>query len=236
MCVIYFAIHQGCEHSHFLGSLNCGCDCPVHARHSFHVEDSGNEDDCTVCVQVNRKQLDPEVVPVEYYPPGESFEVKLNKGYGMCAVERIAVEPEKMEEANDHQHRYHPASLSDVDSDTSEWRQDRTTAANGDDDVHGAETPHTTQATPRTNETTPNTRAHRNQVQNQLNLLPTRITKPPLDPFRVPAVTHNGHMGAWPPHMPTMWPPGLGVAGPAFPAPWSAPFPAAYPQRCGPRR
>jgi hypothetical protein len=240
MCVIYLAGHTGCEHKHFLGFFNCGNDCPSDTRHSFYVEHSGSEDDCTVCVLENGKQLDPEVVPVEYYPPGEHFGVKLNKGYGMCSVERIVEEPERMvEKTYEHHHRQRAGSLSDVDSDTSEWRQGRTTPVNGNEDVQEFETPHTNatpltnQATPRTNETTPKTRAHRNMVHNQLNQLPTRLAKRTLDPFAAYDAAYNRHMAAWPLHLRTMWPPAVGVSGQAPRAPRPAPFPVAYPQPRG---
>jgi hypothetical protein len=209
MCILYFACHQHCLHSHFLGHWPCDCDCLAPARHSFYIEDTS---DCTTCVRADRKKLDPEVVPVKYYPPGESFGVRLNKGYGMCSVERTMEKEEGREKEEDggkeEDEEKDYASLSDVDSDTSEWRQDHS---------NEPETPHTQrthQATPRT---TPNTRAHRNLVQNQLNQLPTRIATQAGDVFRTQA------KGAWPPKGPAVWPGRRNGAPKAMRKPWGVP-------------
>lgn len=179
MCLLYFASHQHCKHNHFLGHWPCDCNCPAPARHSFYIEDSS---DCTTCIRGRNCTLDPEISPVKYYPPGESFEVKLNKGYGMCNVERTEKKGQKEEGGDEEMRDY--ASLSDVDSETSEWRQEQ------------PKTPHKKQTQQDTPTTTPNTRAHRNLVRNQLSQLPTRVVAQTGDGFRTQA-KGNGRHGGW---------------------------------------
>jgi hypothetical protein len=104
MCIIYFAVHRTCNHYHFLGCGNCSLDCTTDARHTFLLDDNGFE--CATCVFLRGEELDPEVAPVAYYPP-------------LFDVDKLPKKEEK-------QKGYVPsaASLSDLDSETSEWRRD----------------------------------------------------------------------------------------------------------------
>jgi hypothetical protein len=102
MCIIYLAAHSACNHHHFLGCGNCSLNCPTDARHTFLLDDSGFE--CATCVFLRGAELDPDIVPVTYYPP-------------LFDVDKLPKEEE--------QKGYVPsaASLSDPDSETSEWRR-----------------------------------------------------------------------------------------------------------------
>jgi hypothetical protein len=67
MCIVYFASYTSCTHSHLLGAWNCSLNCPTDARHTLYLDDDGF--DCQTCVFLRGEELDPDIMPVEYYPP-----------------------------------------------------------------------------------------------------------------------------------------------------------------------
>jgi hypothetical protein len=181
MCIIYFASHHGCDHHHFLGAWNCGINCPTDGRHTLHLNNNGY--DCQTCVFLGSVELDPDIIPVEYYPPLFDTD-KLKEAHG------------KEEERGDKDYVASAASLSDPDSLTSEWRYDPSTAPQHDSYLTPLE--HETNPTvlnhTLSSPVTPKTAAHRNLVQNQLNNLPhTRQARrlriqPPLWHSHVPSL------------------------------------------------
>jgi hypothetical protein len=118
MCIVFFASHTHCAHHHFLGAWNCNLNCPTSARHTFHLQ--GSEYDCQTYVFLQCDEIDPDVVPVEYYAP--LFDVdKLVKD----AEEQVKEEMEGRSEVTGKGHRMGDyKALSDPESLTSEWREE----------------------------------------------------------------------------------------------------------------
>jgi hypothetical protein len=128
MCIIYFASHTTCTHSHLLGAWNCGLNCPTDARHTFYLDNNGFE--CSTCVFLRGEELDPDVNPVEYYPPppvfGNDQEVQGNDG-GEFEEQGVSEEDQTtyseggyVMNGADREATY--KALSDPDSLRSEWR------------------------------------------------------------------------------------------------------------------
>jgi hypothetical protein len=125
MCIIYFAAHTGCTHSHLLGAWNCGLNCPNDSRHTFYLDNNGF--DCTTCVFLRGEELDPDVNPVEYYAPlfGGEKTRREQKGDGMGYSQDNMYEQGPLsyseEEQGGNDERVYKA-LSDPDSLRSKWR------------------------------------------------------------------------------------------------------------------
>jgi hypothetical protein len=116
MCIIYFATHTSCTHSHLLGAWNCGLNCPADARHTFYLDNNGFE--CQTCVFLRGEELDPDINPVEYYPPLFGVEgQRYGEGYNWDAGcgEREGKERAKYK------------CLSDPESARSEWKDETPT-------------------------------------------------------------------------------------------------------------
>jgi hypothetical protein len=121
MCSIYFASHTTCTHSHLLGAWNCGLNCPTDARHMFYLDNNGFQ--CSTCVFLRGEELDPDVNPVEYYPPppvfGDDHDVPSDEGEEYEDQTTYSEGGHELE-GGDREATY--KALSDPDSLRSEWR------------------------------------------------------------------------------------------------------------------
>ncbi|KAF1842167.1 uncharacterized protein K460DRAFT_409586 [Cucurbitaria berberidis CBS 394.84] len=176
MCIAYFADHRSCYHTHFLGAYHC-TDAHCTAQHIFYIEDSGN--DCETCIAMHGKQLDPDCVPVQYDTPDEDFDIDFTKEGAFDKVVKVSRGVYQRSEA----------SLSDIDSETSHWREDRTTdeeecAFSNKPTLYreqnGISVPEGHQATL----SSPNTTGHRGLVRDQLACLPQSPEPEGAGPFR----------------------------------------------------
>jgi hypothetical protein len=121
MCIIYFAAHTGCTHSHLLGAWSCGLNCANDARHTFYLDNSGF--DCPTCVFPPGEELDPHVNSVQYYAPlfgGEMTRQRKENGMGHDEHEEYNERGYEDETAPGPERGY--KALSDPDSLRSEWR------------------------------------------------------------------------------------------------------------------
>ncbi|CAO2648084.1 Nn.00g090060.m01.CDS01 [Neocucurbitaria sp. VM-36] len=118
MCIFYYADRPGCHCIKFLGLYACHCQEACYTvlahPHNFYLEEPGF--DCEECIANNEIQLDPNIVPVQYYPPIKDFDIEFVKEGSYERV--VKVEPLVYQRSE--------GSLSDVDSVTSHWKEDRT--------------------------------------------------------------------------------------------------------------
>lgn len=173
MCIVYFASHTTCAHHHLLGAYNCTLNCPTSTRHTFYLR--GHEYDCQTCTFLQGNQIDPNIVPVTYYPPLFDAD-KLAAGDAEREKEDAVVAEQESEneekhdvEGNDYK------ALSDPDSETSEWRQDDESefqfeSGKGQEWAAPGNRMHPPPPTP----STPRTKAHRHLVREQLEKLKPR--------------------------------------------------------------
>ncbi|CAN9082808.1 unnamed protein product [Alternaria sp. RS040] len=131
MCIMFFTSHYDGPREHFLCQYHCAhTDCPgtFEAHQKYLLEESRLE--CSECLAKDGDQVDPDIVPVQYYPPIPHFEIEYVEGKGWVKVcEQGGVEgtgrTEVQEDDQDDGHYAHSfASLSDCDSVTSHWRLD----------------------------------------------------------------------------------------------------------------
>jgi hypothetical protein len=111
---MYFVAHPGRPTQHLLGSYHCahlGCSGQFEAHHKFLLEE--NEGDCGACARENEIELDPDVVPVLWYPPLSNITIKHVDGEGWVKTTHDGEEKERKGDAK---------SLSDVDSVKSHWK------------------------------------------------------------------------------------------------------------------
>lgn len=146
MCIAFFDEHWACDHHHFMGVCDCGLNCPTDRRHLFCLEDNSTNN-CSDCTFLSGAELDPDIVPVQYQPctmdkHGNRIDPNAPKAVSeQQEVREEQISPRVGEEVHKG-YQHSAASLSDLDSETSEWRyedlpQDYYTA-----------TPHTFNATP----------------------------------------------------------------------------------------
>ncbi|KAL1799873.1 hypothetical protein ACET3X_000215 [Alternaria dauci] len=134
MCIMFFMSHYDGPREHFLGSHHCAhIDCPgtFEAHQKYRLEESRL--DCSECLAEDGDEVDPDIVPVQYYPPIPHFEIEYVEGKGWVKVceqdgeegkERGTAENDQEEGQDDGRYARSFASLSDCDSVTSHWRLD----------------------------------------------------------------------------------------------------------------
>jgi hypothetical protein len=149
----------------------------------------------------DRMKVDPDIVPVEHYPPVEDIEIEY---VGLAGYRKVVKREKKsQEEENANSPAQEPEALeneesidiadwrsaqdfSDVDSMTSHWRLDEqpSTTKNlpaeslkSPSPLKGSATPFSPQDTPE--KVTPNTHKHRELVNEQLAKLPFYTAQPP---------------------------------------------------------
>jgi hypothetical protein len=124
MCIQFFLEYQHCSHHHYLGeqhcsdSLLCVRNAPLiyrlrHTNAAPGPPPSQPSDPsvsyplttCEICLSTLGEQLDPEQVPVQYYPPSNNFDVKLRQDAAFGRFVRV------------EEDRSDAKSLSDIDSD-----------------------------------------------------------------------------------------------------------------------
>ena len=220
MCITYFSHHHtGCDHKFLTGSFNCGLSCPPAHRHLFLLDDLDTYG-CSICRLRSTEELDPDIVPVKWQPCTQDKNGDRVEEW----VEQQAKEQEQEQEqevqaaqkaprdtlvAEIQDMRVGPgvrrsaASLSDVDSETSEWRQDTPPPAQSFHTSPPAystpktypnmtpqsfpmpypTTPHSYYNTPTYRDITPRTAMHQNLVRGQLAHLPVQPhVQPPPQP------------------------------------------------------
>jgi hypothetical protein len=159
MCITFFSSHPTCTHTDLLGAWNCGLNCPNSTRHTFHLTSPGYS--CSTCAFLHGDELDPDIVPVEYYAPPMDPEEDRREREGRekkDEEERVKLE-EKMEREKE---------LSDCESETEYWRGEHA-------GIQGAGNGY---ATPKQGGTvaqqqiTPRTAAHKRLVRDQLKKVP----------------------------------------------------------------
>jgi hypothetical protein len=124
MCIQFFLEYQHCSHHHYLGeqhcsdSLLCVRNAPLiyrlrHTNAAPGAPPSQPSDPsvsyplttCEICLSTLGKQLDPEQVPVQYYPPNNNFDVRLRQDAAFGRFVRV------------EEDRSDAKSLSDIDDD-----------------------------------------------------------------------------------------------------------------------
>ena len=139
MCIMFFISHYDGPREHFLCQYHCAhTDCPgtFEAHQKYLLEESRL--DCSECLAKDGNQVDPDIVPVQYYPSTPHFEIEYVEGKGWVKVcEQDGVEGaggtkvqegEEDDDQDDGRYAHSFASLSDCDSVTSHWRLDPTFA------------------------------------------------------------------------------------------------------------
>jgi hypothetical protein len=124
MCIQFFLEYQHCSHHHYLGEQHCSDSllcvrnapliyCLRHTSAAPGPPPSQPSDPsvsyplttCETCLSTLGEQLDPEQVPVQYYPPSNNFDVRLRQDAAFGRFVRV------------EQDRSDAKSLSDIDSD-----------------------------------------------------------------------------------------------------------------------
>ena len=131
MCIQFFLDYQHCGHHLYLGEQHCS-DSPLCVRNapltyrlrdnyaaprspdsqSSDISGSSQQATCESCLSTRGEQLDPDQVPVQYYPPNNNFNVRLRRDAGFGKFVRVE------EDQSDAK------SLSDIDSDEEDWEAD----------------------------------------------------------------------------------------------------------------
>ncbi|CAN9139568.1 unnamed protein product [Alternaria alternata] len=140
MCIMFFISHYDGPREHFLCQYHCAhTDCPgtFEAHQKYLLEESRL--DCSECLAKDGDQVDPDIVPVQYYPATPHFEIEYVEGKGWVKVceqggvkdaRRTKVQEDGEDDDQDDDRYAHSfASLSDCDSVTSHWRLDPTFAS-----------------------------------------------------------------------------------------------------------
>ena len=140
MCIMFFISHYDGPREHFLCQYHCAhTDCPgtFEAHQKYLLEESRL--DCSECLAKDGDQVDPDIVPIQYYPATPHFEIEYVEGKGWVKVcEQGGVngtgktkvqEDEEEDDQDDGRYAHSFASLSDCDSVTSHWRLDPTFAS-----------------------------------------------------------------------------------------------------------
>ncbi|CAN9139930.1 unnamed protein product [Alternaria alternata] len=140
MCIMFFISHYDGPREHFLCQYHCAhTDCPgtFEAHQKYLLEESRL--DCSECLAKDGDQVDPDIVPVQYYPSIPHSEIEDVEGKGWVKVcEQGGVngtgktkvqEDEDEDDQDDGRYAHSFASLSDCDSVTSHWRLDPTFAS-----------------------------------------------------------------------------------------------------------
>ncbi|KAF2828675.1 hypothetical protein CC86DRAFT_404573 [Ophiobolus disseminans] len=207
MCIAYFNEHRACDHRHFIGVCNCTLNCPTDRRHLFCLEDSSS---CADCVLLSGEELDPDIVPVVYQPcTMDKYGNKIDPHAPEPVVEQHASTPSHVDEEVQMPHHHSAASLSDPDSETSEWRYESPAQDYYTSTPQSINTPLQTYADPYTFtppshpyyalpsfnnpnphlQLTPRTAYHKTLVRGQLQHLPVRphiVAQPPQSPVPAP--------------------------------------------------
>jgi hypothetical protein len=124
MCIQFFLEYQHCSHYHYLSeqhcsdSLLCVRNAPLiyrlrHTNAAPGPPPSQPSDPsvsyplttCEICLSTLGEQLDPEQVPVQYYPPSNNFDVRLRQDAAFGRFVRV------------EEDRSDAKSLSDIDTD-----------------------------------------------------------------------------------------------------------------------
>jgi hypothetical protein len=194
MCIIYFSVHAPCTHSHLLGALNCGLNCPTDTRHTFYLDDNGFE--CQTCVFLGCEEVDPNVVPVQYYAPlsgvevGKGQEQEEEEEGGEYGEEPYCKDGDGFDAEEEGKRNSEHKDISDPESLCSEWRNEmrnlytsqrydyeysptlqhcRTTRHHETTPEHCTAAQHDA-----TLQMTPRSAAHRDLVRDQLKKLPVQ--------------------------------------------------------------
>jgi hypothetical protein len=136
---MFFTSHPDSTREHLMGTYHCahiGCPGTLDAHHKYLLEESSS--DCSPCLARDGDTVDPEIVPVEYYPPVEDFDIEYVgiAGYQKVVkrekrkVEEVEVIGEEQEEDDkddsvDLGDWRDDKDFSDIDSVTSHWRLDQ---------------------------------------------------------------------------------------------------------------
>lgn len=141
MCITLFAENEGCDHKQYIDTCHCGLQCPVDQIHLFCLGYNGIEL-CTDCASLESEELDPDINPVQWQPctmdeNGNRIEhnapVVVEEPSGSLVVEESVPSEDSQPHAYrasagtiSSRHPYQPshASLSDPESETSNWRQE----------------------------------------------------------------------------------------------------------------
>jgi hypothetical protein len=138
MCIIFFISHYDGPREHFLFQYHCAhTDCPgtFEAHQKYLLEESRL--DCSDCLAKDGDQVDPDIIPVQYYPATPHSEIEYVEGKGWVKVceqdgakgaGRNKVQEDEDDDQDDGRYAHSFASLSDCDSVTSHWRLDPTFA------------------------------------------------------------------------------------------------------------
>jgi hypothetical protein len=154
MCIMFFMSHYDGPRQHCLGSQHCAhTDCPgtFEGHHKYLLEES--RFDCSECLAKDGIEMDPDINPVQYYPPIPHFEIQYVEGKGWVKVDKDGdakdmekgaadeqehAVPEQADAGGQNEEKEHGgtrdyapsfASLSDCDSVTSHWRLDPAVAS-----------------------------------------------------------------------------------------------------------
>jgi hypothetical protein len=216
--------HPGSSREHFIGGYHCAhlkCPGTLEAHHKFLLEE--DEAECSICLAKDGVKVDPDIVPVKYYPPVEDFEMEYVGPMGYRKVEKrergsqeqeSAVQEQEVKEEDIEDWRSEQ-DFSDVDSVTSHWRLDvaNEEVLKSPSPLKSTATPFSPYETP--GKLTPNTSKHRELVNEQLAKLPYYRAQP------LPRL-HPAHLSH--PHL--QQPPTFGVTRPpahAFPVGGASP-------------
>ena len=118
MCIVFFMDHPHRHGGHVegMGIYLCRSNiCPPDSFNRFHLEESGYG--CQKCIAIEGDKLNPDATPVRYYPPVEDFDIAYVR---QGAFDRVVKVPRDVSQRSER-------SLSDVDSETSHWKEDWTT-------------------------------------------------------------------------------------------------------------
>ena len=208
MCLKYFVGHSTCDHHQYLGSHHCRTTpCNFNKQHFHYIEDSfpipssldcqaeRSALACKTCAAKHRDRLDPDEIPVQYYPPPNNFDTKELRPTGYpLPVKVVKAKPDGMNnevsENCEYDYDYDYKSLSDADEE--EWN---TVEEQGETMNVGAEHDEIL------------AQMHRNFVQNQLKDLPNYLSQrrqilPFVPPGLTPEVYTRGNYLHYPmPHM-----------------------------------
>jgi hypothetical protein len=179
--------HPGSSREHFIGGYHCvhlKCPGTLEAHHKFLLEE--DEAECSICLAKDGVKVDPDIVPVKYYPPVEDFEIEYVGPMGYRKVEKrergsqeqeSAVQEQEVKEEDIEDWRSEQ-DFSDVDSVTSHWRLDvaNEEVLKSPSPLKSTATPFSPHETP--GKLTPNTSKHRELVNEQLAKLPYYRAQP----------------------------------------------------------
>ncbi|KAG9192762.1 hypothetical protein G6011_11496 [Alternaria panax] len=141
MCIAFFMSHYDGPREHFVSSYHCAyIDCPgiFESHQKYRLEESRLG--CSECLAKDGNQVDPDIIPVEYYPPIAHFDIQYVEGKDWVKFceqgdvngadnARNTKHDAEDDGEDDGRYAHSFASLSDCDSVTSHWRLDPTFAS-----------------------------------------------------------------------------------------------------------